>query len=154
MDALALFGNGIDAGAAVNGAQVQSGARLVGQRGFGYSASQRGGKGCDGVRSARIGKTVAARAVDGDLKAAAAEGLGNGGVRAGAVENDVGGDAASERALIVEVTHAAQIAFAFFADVGQDDEGRGELNFGLDERVDDRRACRRRRRHCRRHRER
>ena len=80
---------------------------------------------------------MAAGAGDSDLKAAAAEGLRNGGVGASAVENDVGHDAAGKRSLIVEVTHAAQVAFAFFADVGENDKGRSQFNLGLDERGDD-----------------
>ncbi len=148
-----VFGDGVDAGSAVDGAEVQRGARLFGQRGFGQSG-ERGGQGGDGVGCACVSKAVAAGAGDGDLKAAAAEGLGDGGVGACAVEDDVGGDAAGERSLIVKVTHAAQIAFALFAHVGEDDEGSGEFNFGLDERVRRWPACRRRRRRCRRLRER
>ena len=94
-----------------------------GKRGLG-EGGQRRGQGGDGVGGARVGKAVAAGAGDGDLEAAAAEGLGDGRVRARAVEDDVGGDAAGERALVVEVAHAAQIAFAFFAHVAQEDKRR------------------------------
>ena len=76
---------------------------------------------------------MAAGSVDGDLEAQAAEGLGDGGVGAGAVEHDVGSDAAGECRLLVKVADAAQIAFAFFADVAENDDGSGELDLGLDE---------------------
>jgi len=45
-------------------------------------------------------KAVAAGAGDGDPKTSAAEGLGDGGVGSGAVENDVGGDAAARGLLL------------------------------------------------------
>ena len=68
---------------------------------------------------------------DRDLKAPAAEGLGDGRVGAGAVENDVGGDAAGEGALIIEVANAAQVALALFADVAQEQERDRQLHLGV-----------------------
>lgn len=74
---VSTFRNGVDADAAANGANVERGARLVGQRSFGergQSHSQRG----DGVGQARVREAVTAGAGDGNLIAAAAEGLGDG----------------------------------------------------------------------------
>jgi hypothetical protein len=60
------FGNGVDAGAAVDGAEVESGAGFFRQRSVCDSCERRGERG-DGVGSARIGEAVPPGAVDGDL---------------------------------------------------------------------------------------
>ena len=112
---------------------VRGSFRQAGLSQAGQGRSQRG----DGVGRACIGKAVAAGADDGDLVAAAAQGLGDGRVRAGAIQNDVGGDAAGQRTLAVKMAHAAQIAFALFAHIAQKDERRGQFNPGLDQRVGD-----------------
>ncbi len=134
MEAVTRLGDGVDAGAAVDGAEVEGGARFVGER-----SCSNGGKGCsecrDGVGRAGVGEAVAAGSGDGDLKTSAAKGLGNGGVSSCAVEDDVSGDAAGVGAGIVEMAHAAEIAFAFFAHVSEDDERDGQLDLRVDERV-------------------
>src|SRR6185437_3921681 len=91
----------------------------------------------DGVGRSGVSKAVTAGAVDGYLKSGAAEGLRYGGVGAGAVEDDVGGDAAGIRALAIEMADAAEVAFAFFADVTDEEERRGEFHLRLSERMRD-----------------
>ena len=86
------------------------------------ASSQRG----DGIGRTGVSEAVASGAVDGDLKAKAAESLGDGGVSARAIEDDVGSDASGESRLLVEMADAAQIAFAFFSYVGEHDDGSGE----------------------------
>ena len=125
---MSAFRNGVDADAAANGADVERGAGLVGKRSFG----ERGESGWPARRlgwDARIREAVTAGSGDGNLIAAAAEGLGDGSVGAGAIEDDVSRDAAGERAVIVDVTHAAQVALAFFADVAENDERDGEFDY-------------------------
>ena len=63
------------------------------------------------------------------------KGLGHRRVRACAVENNVRRDASGERALIIEVAHAAQIAFALLAHVAQKEQRCGQFEFGLQQRV-------------------
>ncbi len=46
-------------------------------------------------------------------------------------------DAAGERAVLVDMTHAAQVAFTFFADVAENDERDGQFNSGVEKRADD-----------------
>jgi len=74
---------------------------------------------------------VAAWAVDGDLIAAAAEGLGDGGFRSRAVKDDVGGDAVGVRRILVDVADPAKVAFAFFANVAYKYEGGAEGHPGV-----------------------
>ncbi len=47
----------------------------------------------------------------------------------------MGGDAAGKRGLVVEMTDAAQVAFALFADVGQKEQRGGQFDTGLDEGI-------------------
>jgi len=70
---------------------------------------------------------VAAGSGNGDLIAAAAESLGNGCVSTWAIENDVSGDAAGERAVLVDMAHATQVSLAFFANVAKKDERDGQI---------------------------
>ncbi len=69
----------------------------------------------DGVVGAGVGPGVTAGAGDGDAEAKAAEGSGDDGGVAAAFERDGGGDAVAVGAAFEEVTHAAEVAFAFFA---------------------------------------
>ena len=125
---LRALGDGVDADAAVDGAEVEGGARLVGKRSFGKRGEGSGKRG-DGVGSAGVGETVAAGSGNGDLVAAAAEGLRDGGVGAGSIENNVSGDAAGERAVLVDMAHAAQVALTFFANVAEDDEWNWQVRW-------------------------
>src|SRR6478672_4575564 len=61
---------------------------------------------------------MAAGALNGDEKTAAAEGLGDDDFVAGTVQNDVRSDAGFEFGLLVKVPHAAQVTIALFADIG------------------------------------
>jgi hypothetical protein len=76
---------------------------------------------------------VAAGAGDGDAEAEAAEGAGDGGVVASAFEDDGGGDAGAVGAAFEEMTHAAEVALAFFAYVGGEEDGDWGLDAGVTE---------------------
>ena len=87
----------------------------------------------DGVGGAGVGPGVAAGAGDGDAEAEAAEGAGDDGGAAAAFEGDGGGDAVAIGAAVEEVTHAAEVAFAFFAYVGGEEDGDGWCDVGVAE---------------------
>ena len=103
-------------------------------RGISASRGEGGGQRGDGVGSAGVSKTVAPGSGNGDLIAAAAKSLRDGCVGAGSIENNVSGDAAGERAVLVNVAHAAQVALTFFADVAKDDERHRKLDASVAER--------------------
>ncbi len=114
-------------------ADIERGAGIDGQR----DAEQRvDGKrgGDDGIGRAVVAPGMAAGACDGDLKTAAAKSLRDDVVVAGAIESDeawparargICGGIAGREMLAVEVADAAQIAFAFFADIGDEEQGSG-----------------------------
>ena len=133
---LSAFRNRVHADAAANGAEIERGARLFGQGSFGQRGQSHGQRG-DGVRRARIGKAMPAGSGDGNLVAAAAQSLGDGCIGAGAIQHNVRGDAAGERAVLVKMAHAAQVAFAFFAHIAQHDQRDGQFNAGVDEGAHD-----------------
>jgi hypothetical protein len=85
----------------------------------------------DGIEGAGIGPGVAARAGDGDAVAEAAESTGDDGGAAAAFERDGGGDACAVGAALEEMTHAAEIAFSFFAYVGGEEDGDGRCDVGV-----------------------
>ena len=85
----------------------------------------------DGVGRAGVGPGVAAGAGDGDAEAEAAEGAGDDGGAAAAFERDGGGDARAIGAALEEVTHAAEVAFAFFAYVRGEEDGDGWSDVGV-----------------------
>ncbi len=87
----------------------------------------------DGVGGAGVGPGVAAGAGDGDAEAEAAEGAGDDGGGAAAFEGDGGGDAVAVGAALEEMTHAAEVAFAFFAYVGGEEDGDGWGDVGVAE---------------------
>jgi hypothetical protein len=95
------LGNGIHAGAAVDGSNVQRGARFVWELGFAHNGECRCKSG-DRVWSAGIGKAVAARSADFNLKAQAAESLCHGRVSARAIENDMSSHAARQKGIVVK----------------------------------------------------
>ena len=76
---------------------------------------------------------MTAGAGDGEAKALGAEGAGDGGGGARAFENEGSGDAAGEGAAGEEVADPAEVAFAFFADVGGEEDGDGRDEFGVTE---------------------
>ena len=80
---------------------------------------------------------MAAGAGYGDAEAATAQCARDSALGTSAIQNDVRRDAASQRAVLVEMAHAAQIAFAFFADVAQKDQRGGQLRPGLHQRLSD-----------------
>ena len=124
------LGDGVDAGTAGDGAEVHGGAGIVGQGSVGERC-QGSSEGGNGVGRSGVGEAVSSGAGDIDLKSLAAEGLGDGGFVACAVEDDVCGDAGGERGCLVEVTYTTQVAFALFADVADEDEGGWEAYGGM-----------------------
>jgi len=74
---------------------------------------------------------VAAGTGDGDAEAEAAESSGDDGRAAAAFEGDGGGDACAIGAAIEDVTHAAEIAFSFFAYVRREEDGDGWRDVGV-----------------------
>lgn len=46
-------------------------------------------------------------------------------------------DAAGERAVLIDMAHAAQVALTFFANVAKNDERDGQFNTGVDESTHD-----------------
>jgi len=103
----------------------------LGRRQHGQCGGQRG----DGIGRARVGKAVAAGASDLGQKAPAAQGLRDCRVGSCAIEDDMRGDAPSQRGLVIEVAHAAQVALAFFSHVAQEKQRCGQFDFGLHQRV-------------------
>ena len=110
-----------------------------GSSGSGVSASA-----ASAVASAAMGLGVPASVKlwppgpgDRDPIAPAAQRLRHGRVRAGAIQHNVRGNAAGQRAVLVEVAHAAQIAFALFAHIAQQDERRGQFDLGFEQRMGD-----------------
>jgi len=77
----------------------------------------------DGVGGAGVGPGVATGAGDGDAEAEAAESSGDDGGGPAAFEGDGGGDAAVVGAALEEVAHASEVAFAFFAYIGGEEDG-------------------------------
>ena len=78
---------------------------------------------------------MAAGSSDGDLVPSAAEGLRDSCVRAGAIENNVSGNAAGERAVLVDMAHAAQVTLTFFAHVAEDDQRNRKRDGRMAERA-------------------
>jgi len=132
---LRAFGDRVHAGAAVNRAQIQRSPRLVRHLGLGQH-SQRRGQGGNGVRRSRIGKAVSARPGHSDAVATAAQGLRHGRVRPRPVQDNMRGDAARQHAL-VEVAHAAQVAFALLAHIPKENQWHGQLDLCLYQRMGD-----------------
>ena len=93
-----------------------SGRRSFGKRG------ESGGERGDGVGRAGVGKAVAAGSGDGDLIAAAAEGLGDGRSRRLRHRARCARRCGRRAGCAVKMAHAAQVAFALFADVAEEDE--------------------------------
>ncbi|GGH10268.1 hypothetical protein GCM10011586_28530 [Silvibacterium dinghuense] len=60
---------------------------------------------------------MTARAGDRDLESLAAQGIGHGDFVTGAIEDEMRGDAVAPGGFVIDMTHAAQVAFAFFADI-------------------------------------
>ena len=126
------LGDGVDGGAAGDVADVDGGVGVGGEfergdLGEGVAEEE------DGVGGAGVGPGVAARAGDGDAEAKAAEGAGDDRGVAAAFERDGGGDAVAIGAALEEVTHAAEVAFAFFAYVGGEEDGDGRGDVGVAE---------------------
>jgi len=129
-----LLGNGVDGGSALDGTDVESGTRLDRQRDAEERIDDKGG-GDDRVGSAVIAPGMAAGAGDDDLKAAAAERLGDDVVRACAIEGDEVRDGrrgggirdggGRGEVVTVKVAHAAEVAFSFLAGIGDEKQRQG-----------------------------
>ena len=94
-----------------------------------------GGEGEDGVGTPGVCPGVAAGAGDGDAEASAAEGAVDYGGVAAAFEGDGGADAfgVGRGFGVEEVAHAAEVSFAFFANVGGEEDGAGWGDLGVGE---------------------
>ena len=124
------FRDGVDGGSAMEGADVEGGAR-VGGEGDAGDGEQGGAEGEDGVGAAGVCPGVAAGAGDGDAKAAAAEGAVDDEGVAGAFERDDGGGGEAEGLAGKKVAYAAEVAGALFAHVGGEQDGQGRLQAGV-----------------------
>ena len=134
------LGDGVDGGSAGDVAYVDRGGWVGGEFEVGD-----GGEGSaedeDGVGGAGVGPGVASGAGDGDAKAQAAEGPGDDGGGSAAFEGDGGGDAPAVGASLEEVTHAPEVAFAFFAYVGGEEDGDGWGDVRVTEGGGDSKEC-------------
>ena len=127
-------GDGVDGGSTGDAAGVEGGACVfagarcepgkVGQGGNGAAEQD------DGIGGAGVGPGVASGAGEGDAEALAAQGAGDDGRGSGAFEGEQGADAAAVGAVLEQVTHAAEVALAFFADVGGEEESERRLDAG------------------------
>ena len=124
------FGDGVDGGAAGDMARIDRCERIIGDF-EGGNLGQGSAEEKDWVRGSGVGPGVAAGAGDGDAKAEAAEGSSDDGGVAAAIKGDSGGDAVAVGAALEEVTHAAEVAFAFFAYVGGEEDGDGWNDVGV-----------------------
>ena len=118
-------GDGIDADAAFDDAEVEGETGGGGGEIFGEDGDH-AGDGVDGVGDAVIVPAMATGALDGDFVSAAGECFVGDVTGGGAVEDEEGADFGSEGGLGTEVAHAAEVAVAFFADIGDEDGGGGE----------------------------
>ena len=128
-------GDGVDGGAAGDGAAVERGARVGGQ-GEVRELSECGGERDDRAGTAGVGPGVAAGAGDLDTETARAEGAVDDRGGTAAFERDGGADSIRVgRGRREEMPHAAEVALAFFADVGGEEDGHGRCvsGFGLGE---------------------
>jgi len=126
------LGDGVDRGAAgdvtdVDGDEGVGGEPETGDLGEGTAEEE------DGVGGAGVGPGVAAGAGHGDAEAEGAECSGDDGGVAAAFEDDGGGDAVAVGAALEEVSHAAEVALAFFAYVGGEEDGDGWGDVGVAE---------------------
>src|SRR6266481_4821023 len=123
-----FVGNGVDRGAAFDLPDVEGGARGGGN--FGVDEADRGAhEGVDGIGHAEVGPTVAAGTGDGGFEAAGGQRFGGYVVGAGAVKDNHG----FQLRLVGfdEGAHAAEIAFTFFANVGDEKDGAARLDMGF-----------------------
>src|SRR6266436_2379989 len=86
-------------------------------------------EGVDGIGHAEVGPTVAAGTVDGGFEAAGGQRFGGDVVGAGAIKDNYG----FQLRLVGfdEGAHAAEIAFTFFANVGDEKDGAARLDMGF-----------------------
>ena len=103
--------------------------KLQEERGLAVGRQAMFGEVGDGARQRmhRIGDAVvapamAARTADGDIEAPAGQGLRSDVVVIGAVQNHKGLNLPAGAGLTAQVAHAAKIALAFFAHVGDEDQ--------------------------------
>ncbi len=127
------FGDGVDGAAAGDDAVVERGAGLCGE-GKSAEFDEGGCKGHDRVGTACVGPGMSSGAGDAHAKSAAAESSIDDGCVSGTFERQGAADSAGVgRCIGEEVAHAAEVAFALFADVGGEDDGGYGFDTGLDE---------------------
>src|SRR5579859_849367 len=120
--------NGIYGSAALDLSQIEGGARRRGNLGVDEAdgaANQRVYR----IGHAEVRPTVAAGAVDDDFETARGERDGGDVIGASAVQNDDGFEAVAVG--IDKGAHAAEVAFAFFPDVGHEKNGALRLDLRL-----------------------
>ena len=107
--------NRVDRGAALEDADVVGGLLLASARDIGLvEIGDNFGKCNQRIGFAEIAPGVPAFAAQSDFEAAAAEGVIDDGLRAGAIHHQRGSDIGAKRRSGEDVSHAAQVAFAFF----------------------------------------
>src|SRR5579864_2807361 len=118
------LGNGIDGSAPTNDTDVEG---ALGRRGDGRLAEVLDGAGEDDDRVGRaeIAPGVTTGTAHDDFEAPAAQGLGNDGVGASAVENQAVGDRVFPARSSKDVAHTAQIALALLTDVADEQKWHG-----------------------------
>src|SRR4051812_46880947 len=82
----------------------------------------------DGIHHAEVAPRMPAGPADGHLKAPAAEGFGDDRVRSGAVDHQRVLDGVAPMRVGKQVPHPANVAFALFADVSDEDYGQNRLD--------------------------
>jgi len=120
--------NGIDGGAALDLTEVEGRARAGGDAGVDETdgaAHER----ADGIRHAEVGPAVTARASDEDFEAARGQCFSGDVIGTGTVENDGGFEFGAIG--VYESAHAAEIAFSFLADVGDEEDGAKRSDFSF-----------------------
>src|SRR5437868_490000 len=112
--------NGVDGGAAFDLSEIEGGAGNAGN--LGVDETQRAAnESVDRVGQAKIRPTVAAGSRDEDFEAARSERFGGDVVDAGAVQDQNGFEFGTIG--VNERAHTTEIAFAFFADIGDEQDG-------------------------------
>src|SRR5271166_4759842 len=84
---------------------------------------------------------MSAYAAHGHFVAAAAEAFDDDGIRARAIEHNQGADSVCPFRLLVDVPHPAQVTFALFADISDEQDRRSVLDCGFAQYSRNRKHC-------------
>ena len=124
------LGDGVDGGSTGDVSDVEGGAWGGGKFKVG-EVSEGSAEYKDGVGGTGISPGVSSGAGDGDTEATATEATGDDGVAATTFEGDGGGDAVAIGLVGEEVAHAAEVALAFLAYIGCEEDGDGWFDVGV-----------------------